>query len=70
MIKIILNIIGVIICLVFSLGGLILIGHCAVSALEELMIINETIAINIYGIICGWIIFVIGDRSVIYLIRD
>ena len=70
MIKIILNIIGVILGFILLIGGITLVGNCAVSALEELMVINETIAINIYGIIWGMVISVIGYHIIMYLIKD
>ena len=73
MIKVIFNIIGVIISLIFLIGGgggIVLIGNCAVNVLEELVKINETIAMGICGIIYGWIISVIGYHVVMHLIRD
>ena len=70
MVKVIINIIGVIIGLILLIGGIVLIGNCAVNALEELVVINKTIAINIYGIIWGWIISVIGYHVIMYLIKD
>ena len=70
MIKVIFNIIGVIISLIFLIGGIVLIGNCAVNVLEELMIINETIAMDICGVIYGWIISVAGYRIIIWLISD
>jgi hypothetical protein len=61
------KIIGVIIGVIFLIGGII-IGAAGVTVVfNELEAINETIASGIYAIIFGLVIFVVGN-SVINLI--
>lgn len=69
MIKVIFEIIGVIIGVILLVGG-ILLGCMGINTImEELIIINENIALGVSGIIYGLFIFILGYRIVQWIIK-
>ena len=69
MIKIILEIIGVIMGFGFIIVGIILGGKGMIALFEELVIINENIAWSILALIYGLFISMLGYRIVQWIIK-
>lgn len=69
MIKIILEIIGVIVGFILLVGGILLGSKSITAIIEELMIINENLALGVLGIIYGLFIFMLGHRIIQWIIK-
>lgn len=70
MIKVILEIIGVIMGFILLIGGIVLGSMGMIALIEELMIINENIAYGVLGLIYGLFISIFGYRIVQCIIKD
>ena len=64
------KVIGIIIGIILLIGGIV-VGAAGITViLDELVIINKTIAAGIYATIFGLVIFVIGKYLIDLIIKD